>query len=87
MTKVEVHRKLLKVKMKKKEDPKVPFKQVAAVQTWCNTDAKKLPKSQLIAVVLHAAPREHASVSTGEQAKQGTDLKLSHLRAVMNTHC
>ena len=48
---VEVHSKLLHVKMKKKEDPKVLFEHVASIQNWCNTDKKKLPKEQLIAVV------------------------------------
>ena len=86
VTEVEVYTKLLQVKMKKKEDPKVLFEQVASIQNWYNTDKKKLPKEQLIAVVLRAAPKEYASVLTGEQAKQGTKLELSHLRAVMNTY-
>ena len=84
---VKVYTKLLQVKMKKKEDPKVPFEQVASVQIWHNMDAKKLPKEHLITVVLHTEPRECASVLTGEQAKQGTNLKLSHLRAVINVCC
>ena len=53
---------------------------------WCNTGAQKSPKEQLIAVVLQAAPNDCASALTGEQAKQGKNLELSHLRAVMNTH-
>ena len=72
VTKVEVHTKLLQVKMKKKEDPKVPFEQVASIQNWHNANKKKLPKEQLIAVVLRAAPNECASVLTGEQAKHPT---------------
>ena len=59
---------------------------MASIQNWYNTDSKKLPKEQLIAVVLRAAPNEYASVLTGEQAKQGINLELSHLRAVMNTY-
>ena len=51
-TEVEVCTKLSQVKMTKKEDPKVLFEQVASIQNWCNTDAQKSPKEQLIAVIL-----------------------------------
>ena len=86
VTEVEVYEKLLNVKMKKNADPKVLFEQVAAIQNWYNTDSKKLPKEQVIAVVLKAAPKEYASVLTAEQNTRGTALELSHLRAVMNKY-
>jgi len=60
------------------------FEQVAAIQNWYNSAAKKLPKEQLIAVVLRAAPKEYTSVLTTEQGTQGDKLELSHLHTVMN---
>ena len=84
ITEVEVYERLLDVKMKNKEDPKTLFEQVAAIQNWYNDGSNKLPKGQLIAAVLKAAPKDYASVLTSEQEKRGTGLELSHLRAVMN---
>lgn len=84
VTEVEVQRRLLEVKMKKKEDPKTLFEQVATIQNWYNSATKKLPKDQLIAVVLRAAPEAYASILTSEQEKRGNTLEMSHLRAVMN---
>ena len=87
VTEVEVYERLLSVKMKnKKEDPKTLFEQVASIQNWYNTESKKLPKGQLVTVVLRAAPAEYASVLTSEQEKRGASLELSHLRAVMNKY-
>ena len=86
VTEVEVYEKLMRVKMKKKEDPKTLFEQVSAIANWYNSSSRKLPKEQLIAVVLQAAPNEYASVLNAEQEKRGKDLELSHLRAVMNRY-
>ncbi|MEM9078895.1 MAG: zinc finger CCHC domain-containing protein, partial [Bacteroidota bacterium] len=83
---MELYEKLLKVAMKKKEDPKILFEQVATIQNWYESDSKKINKAQLIAVILKAAPEEYASVLTSEQEKQETNLTLSHLRAVMNKY-
>jgi hypothetical protein len=85
VTTVELYDKLLKVKMQKKEDPKVLFEQVAKIQNWYNSGSKKkVDKEQLIAVVMKAAPREYASVLNAEQRTQGEGLELSHIRVAMN---
>ena len=76
----------MKIKMKKKDDPKTLFEQVAAVKNWYETGTKKLPKGQLIAVILKAAPDAYASVLTGEQQKRGSGLEMTHLRIVMNKY-
>ena len=86
VTEIELHDLLMDVKMKKKEDPKTLFEQIASIENWYNEGTQKVPKSQLIAVVLRAAPVEYASVLTSEQQKQGTSLNLSHLRAAMNKY-
>ena len=86
VTEVELYDKLLSVKMKKKEDPKTLFEQLATIQNWYNNGSRKIAKSQLIAVALKAAPDDYASVLTSEQEKQGDNLELSHLRAVMNKY-
>jgi hypothetical protein len=86
MVEIEVYAKLHKVKMKKKEDPKTLFEQVAAIQNWYNTATRKLAKEQMIAVILRAAPVEYASVLTTEEQKHGKALQLSHLRVAMNKY-
>jgi hypothetical protein len=87
VTTVELYEKLLKVTMKKKEDPKALFEQVAKIQNWYNSGSKKkVDIDQLIAVVMKAAPREYASVLNAEQRTQGEDLKLSHIRIAMNQY-
>ena len=86
ITEVEVYTKLLGVKMKKNEDPKTLFEQIAAIQNWYNTGNKVLPKEQLIAVVIKAAPKEYMSVITSEQHAKGSSLTLTNLRVVMNQY-
>jgi len=86
VTEVEVYTKLLGVKMKENENPKTLFEQIAAIQNWYNTGSKVLPKEQLIAVVLKAAPKKYMSVLTSEQAAKGSNLTLTDLRAVMNQY-
>ena len=86
VTEVEVYERLLSVKMKPKEDPKTLFEQVASIQNWYNTSAKKIPKEQVIAVILKAAPKEYASILTSEQEIRGSTLQLSNLRAVMSKY-
>ena len=86
VTEVELYERLMEVKMKSKEDPKIIFEQVASIANWYNTGTKKIPVEQQIAVVLKAAPKEYMSVLTSEQQKRGTGLKVSHLRAVMNQY-
>ena len=86
ISEVEVYEKLMEVKMNKKDDPKVLFEQIAAIQNWYNNNTRKLPKGQLIAVVLKTAPAEYASVLTSEQEKRGNNLELSHLRGVMKNY-
>ena len=46
VTEVELYNKLLQVKMKKKEDPKVLFEQIATIQNWYNTSTKKIATAQ-----------------------------------------
>ena len=86
VTEVELYERLMNVKMKNKGDPKVLFEQVASIANWYNNGTKKIPLEQQIAVVLKAAPKEYASVLTSEQEKQGSNLKLSHLRVVMGKY-
>ncbi len=84
---VELYDKLLKVKMKKKEDPKILFEQIAKIQNWYNSGStKKVDKDQLIAVVMKAAPKEYASILNTEQITQGEHLSLTHLRVAMNQY-
>lgn len=85
-TVTQVERKASKVSMKKCEDPKTLFDQVATIQNWYNTDSRQVDSDQLIAIVVKAAPDEYASVLTSEQQKQGNSLQLSNLRIVMNVH-
>ena len=86
VTEVELYAKLLTVKMKKTDNPRILFEQVASIQNWYNNESRKLPLSQMIAVILKAAPDAYASVLTSEQTKMGDNLKLSHLRKAMNTY-
>ena len=86
VTEVELYTRLMTVKMKTKEDPKTLFEQIATIQNWYTSGTTRVPKEQLIAVVLRAAPTEYASVLTSEQGKRGTGLEVSHLRVVMNQY-
>ena len=86
ITEVDLYEKLMAVKMKKKEDPKKLFEKIASIQNWYNEGTKKIPKEQLIAVVLKAAPLAYASVLTSEQEKRGNGLELTHLRVVMKKY-
>ena len=84
VTEVELYERLLSVKMKAKDDPRTLFEQVASIQNWYNDGNRQVPKEQLMAVVLRAAPKEYASVLTDVQRVKGTNLEVSHLRMTMN---
>ena len=83
---VEVYERLLEVKMKRKDDPRTLFEQVASIKNWYEIGTKKLPKGQMIATIIKQAPKDYASVLISEQQKRGTTLELSHLRVVMNKY-
>jgi len=84
VTEVKLYERLLSVKMKTKEDPRILFEQVASIQNWYNDGNRQVPKEQLMAVLLRAAPKEYASVVTDVQRVKGTNLEVSHLRMTMN---
>ena len=86
ITEVELYKKLNKVEMKKKDDPKSLFEQIAKIKNWYNNGNRKVPDAQLIAIVLSKAPKEYASVLTSEQEKRGNQLTLTNMRAVMNKY-
>ena len=72
---VELYERLLSVKMKAKEDARTLFEQAASIQNRYNDGYHQVPKEQLMAVVLRAAPKEYASVLT--------NLEVSHSRMTM----
>ena len=72
--------------MKNKEDPRTLFEQVASIKNWYETGTNKLPKSQMIAVILKAVPAAYESVLISEQQKRGNTLEITHLRIVMNKY-
>ncbi len=57
VTEVELDERLLSAKMKAKEDLRTLFEQVASKQNWYNDGNRQVPKEQLMAVVLRAAPK------------------------------
>ena len=83
VTEIELYEKLMAVKMKKKDNPRTLFEQIAVIQNWYNRGTKVLPRGQMMAVIMRAAPDEYASVITSEQQKQGSALQLSDLRVAM----
>ena len=86
VTEVELYERLMSVKIEAREDPRTLFEQVASIQNWYNDGSCKVPKSQLMAVVLKAAPKEYASVVTDVQRVKGNTLEVSHLRVAMNMY-
>ena len=86
VTEVELYERLLSVEMKAKDDPRTLFEQVASIQNWYNDGNRQVPKEQLMAVVLRAAPKDYASVLTDVQRVKGTNLEALHLRMTMNMY-
>jgi len=83
ISKVELRRELAAVKMGKKDDPRVLFETLAAIENKYNHAKFTIEKDELIATVLENAPMEYASVLTSEQRRRAGNLDLMHLQDAM----
>ena len=80
ISRVEMRRRLAKVKMGKKENPDTLFHQLAAIESQYNTDTAKLDMDEKIAVILEKAPVEYANVLAVEERVSGKSLDCDKLQ-------
>jgi gag-polypeptide of LTR copia-type/Zinc knuckle len=84
ISRVELRTRLNHVSMKKDDDPRVLFDQLASIQSAYNDVTRKIDPDDLIAVVLEKAPEQYKSILTAEQRYKGSSLTLADLRSCMN---
>ena len=84
MTKVELRTKLSQVSMTKKQNPSTIFEQIASIKNKYMSPGTTIDESELIAVVIKAAPKDYQSLITNEQLRLGTAIQVSDLEKAMN---
>ena len=67
MTKVELSTKLAQISMTKKQNSSTIFEQIASIRNKYSTPGTVIDTSELIAVVIKAAPKEYQSLIANEQ--------------------
>ena len=70
--------------MTKKQNPSTIFEQIASIKNKYMSPGTTIDESELIAVVIKAAPKEYQSLITNEQLRLGTAIRVSDLAKAMN---
>ena len=64
---MELRQILNKISMKKDLNPVTLFEQIARVESRYNTTTRKIPKEELITVVLDKSTKDYKTILTAEQ--------------------
>lgn len=86
MTEVELRTQLNKVHMTKNSDPKDLFEKLASIRNRYVKPGKTIAESELIAVVMAAAPEKYKSLLISTQALKGTHVTIDDLEVAMTQH-
>ena len=85
ITRVELKKRLNKVKMKRDDNPQTLFEQIANIKNqYLDPKANiKLEEEDLIAQVIAAAPRAYQAVLTAEQLRLGANITMKDISKAM----
>ena len=93
ITDVELHQRLSKVTMGKRENPDNIFEKLAEIKNWYDTPDKQLDTSLIVTTVLGAAPKEYTTTLKQELKEQGlkagestSKVDVDKLQAAMVEH-
>ena len=83
---VEAEQELLKLKMKKDEDPDVYFRKLAVLKNKYRHNQATFDNEKMIAATLAKAPAMYSSVLASVLREQGSNLKLTDMQDAMKEH-
>ena len=81
MSKVELRRELIEVKMKKDQDPRDLFAKITAIKN--KYGAASLSKDEIISYVLEAAPKDYVPALVSEARMKGNAIQVADFENVM----
>jgi len=84
ISKIEMRQKLTRIKMKKGMDPSILFETLTSIQNQYLGPGKRLPKEELIAIILDVATEEYKAILTVERKMKGESLTVEDLENVMS---
>jgi hypothetical protein len=83
VSKVVMRQHLSRVKMKKGMNPSELFETLTSIQNQCLGPAKRLPKDEIIAIILDVASEEYQSILAIERRLKGEDLTMEDMEKAM----
>ena len=83
VSKIEMRQQLSKIRMKKGMNPLVLFETLTSIQNQYLGPGKKLPKEELIPIILDVAPEEYRAVLSSERRMRRDALTVEDLESAM----
>jgi len=83
VSKIEIRQQLSKIRMKKGMDPTILFETLISIQNQYLGPGKKLPKEELIPIILDVATEEYRSVLSTERRMKQDTLTVKDLESAM----
>ena len=83
VSKIEMRQQLSKIRMKKGMNPLILFETLTSIQNQYLGPGKKLPKEELIPIILDVAPEEYRAVLSSEKRMRRDTLTVEDLESAM----